>query len=151
MSSPRLQIGRWSMVGHAYALTLACHDRRQLFLEARAAHVVMDVFTRLDAQGLTHSLAWVVMPDHVHWLLELRARTLGFVVQRFKARSACLLNRTRAEAGTVWQPGYYDHCIRGGPSQRTQAMYLLGNPVRAGLADEIGQYPFAWCRWAMCP
>lgn len=147
MSSPRLQLGRWSAVGHVYSLTFACHGRRRLFLDARAAQLVMDLFARIDGQGLTHSLAWAVMPDHVHWLLALRARTLGFVVQRFKGRSALLLNRARGDSGPVWQAGYYDHCVRGEESLRGQATYLLANPVRAGLADAVGRYPFAWCRW----
>jgi len=28
-----------------------------------------------------------------------------------------------------------------------QALYILGNPIRAGLAREIGQYPYAWSIW----
>jgi len=79
----------------------------------------------------------------------LRTRTLGYCVQRFKARSSYLMNRCRKRSGAVWQPGYYDHAIRSDESLREQAMYILANPVRAKLAERIGDYPHAWCRWEL--
>lgn len=41
-----------------------------------------------------------------------------------------------------WQRGFYDHRIRGSADWRNHARYIAMNPVRAGLASEIGEYPF---------
>ncbi len=49
----------------------------------------------------------------------------------------------------LWQPSYFDHAVRHEDALRRHALYILGNPVRAGLATELDEYPFAWCRWPM--
>jgi REP element-mobilizing transposase RayT len=135
------------MIGNVYALTVVCEQRHRYFDDARCAEIPMRILRAMDAEGVTSSLAWVVMPDHIHWLAQLRGHTLGYCVQRFKARTSFLLNRCQGRSGRVWQPGYYDHAIRTEESLREQAMYILANPVRAKLAECLGEYPHAWCRW----
>ncbi|WP_313139113.1 hypothetical protein [Stenotrophomonas sp.] len=70
-------------------------------------------------------------------------------MQRFKGRSSFLINRLLKREGALWHPGYYDHAIRSEASLRKQARYILGNPVRAGLATRLGEYPYGWCRWPL--
>lgn len=149
MPSPNVLIGRRSIIGNVYALTMTCRNRQRLFDSPAQAEVATQLIRALDNEGLTCSLAWVVMPDHLHWLVQLRGESLGYCVQRFKARSSFLLNRHRGRCGPVWQAGYHDHAVRADASLRRQAMYILGNPVRAGLAERLGEYPYAWCRWPL--
>ncbi|SET32912.1 Transposase IS200 like [Stenotrophomonas indicatrix] len=96
---------------------------------------------------MVQSLAWVVMPDHVHWMLQLHASELSGIARRFKSSSALALNRLVGHRGAVWQSGYFDHAVSAEESLHHQALYILGNPIRAGLAREIGQYPYAWSIW----
>ncbi len=147
MNSPRLRLGRSSIVGQSYTLTMVCLHRRPWFADPHNAAIMMELFPQLDEQGLCCSQAWVVMPDHIHWLVELRAHTLAHIAQRLKSRSALLLNRLHGRTGPMWQSGYHDHAVRSDESLHRHAMYILGNPVRAGLAEQIGQYPYAGCRW----
>lgn len=149
MPSPRVLIGRRSIIGNVYALTLLCRNRQRIFDSHMQADVATQLIRALDNEGLTCSLAWVVMPDHIHWLAQLRGQSLGYCVQRFKARSSFLLNRRRGRCGPVWQAGYYEHAVRADDSLRKQALYIMANPVRAGLAAQLGEYPYAWCRWPL--
>lgn len=103
----------------------------------------------IEAERITWSLAWVVMPDHLHWLMQLRQRTLPACMQLFKSRSARLLNRALSRSGPIWQRGFYDHAVRSDESLHAQALYIVANPVRAGLATRLGEYPYAWCRWPL--
>lgn len=137
------------MIHHAYELTMVCEHRRPWFSHPANARIVAELFPQMDEQRLTESLAWVVMPDHVHWLFQLGERPLSHVAQRFKSRSALLLNRLHHRQGRIWQTGYHDHCLRSNESFRRHAFYVMENPVRAGLASRIGEYPFAWCRWRL--
>jgi len=105
------------------------------------------VFRRIDAEGLTHSLAYVVMPDHIHWLVKIRAFSLDYIMQRFKSSSALRINRMLGKTGPFWQSSYHDHAIRSEESLFRHAMYIVANPVRANLASCVGEYPYAWCRW----
>ncbi len=137
------------MIGNVYAMTMVCEHRRRQFDDMHRAEIPMRILRAMDSEGLTCSLAWVVMPDHIHWLAQLRGHTLGYCVQRFKARTSYLLNQLDGRNGRVWQAGYYDHAIRTEESLREQAMYILANPVRAKLAERLGEYPNAWCRWPL--
>ncbi len=149
MNRARLRLGRHSHIGHAYVLTTVTHGRRRYFDDPTAAQVVMDVHHRIDTEGLTQSLAYVVMPDHIHWLVELRAFSLDYIMQRFKSSSALQVNRMLGQSGRFWQSGYHDHAIRSDESLFRHAMYVLGNPIRAGLTTQLGEYPHAWCRWEL--
>lgn len=74
MPSPQLLIGRRSIVGNVYAITMICRDRRLIFEDPTNASIAMQALEAMDQQGLTSSLAWVVMPDHLHWLAQLREK-----------------------------------------------------------------------------
>jgi len=93
MSSHRLRLGRHSIIGQVYVLTTTTHQRRRLFESKAAAACVIDQFDYIEQRGLVRSHAWVVMPDHVHWMFELRAADLPDIARRMKSSSALALNR----------------------------------------------------------
>jgi REP element-mobilizing transposase RayT len=141
-----LRKGRVSEPGRSYVVTTVTQDRRPLFTDWAAGRVVVDSLRRLHAGGDVTSLAFVVMPDHVHWLFTLASRsTLPFVVQGFKGGSARRLGKR--VAGPVWQRGYYDHALRGDEDLRAQARYIVANPLRAGLVHSLGDYPLWDAVW----
>jgi len=45
--------------------------------------------------------------------------------------------------GALWQEGYYERVLRVSEDARWVARYIMGNPVRAGLAQTPDQYPFS--------
>jgi len=147
MASPALHIGRYSVIGAAYAVTTVTLLRRPLFANPVAAQAMASELRGSDASGDSDSIAWVVMPDHVHWLFELRSDSLSRVVQRLKSQAARDINIACGTRGAFWQPGFYDRQMRGDEDLLTQARYILGNPVRRGLAGGLGEYPHAWCRY----
>ena len=114
-----------------------------LFANPQSAEQVMEALRHCEIVGVTNNLAWVVMPDHLHWLLQLQSGSLGGCLQRLKSRAT----RAIGGAGSIWQSGYHDHAIRRDESLRGVASYLLHNPVRAGLCKRPQDYPYAWCRW----
>jgi len=95
------------------------------------------------------SLAYVVMPDHVHWLLAIGNRiALSTVIGTFKSRSARLLNRApnRSEQ-PVWQRGFHNHALRREEDVKAVARNVIANPLRAGLVKRIGDYPLWDAAW----
>ncbi|WP_343650996.1 transposase [Stenotrophomonas sp.] len=149
MPSPALLRHRHSAIGHFYVITSVTADRHCLFRDPARAALLEDSFRHSDRKGLTRSCAWVVMPDHFHWVMQLREGSLGRCVQALKSQSAIAINATLGGHAPVWQRGYYDHWIRDERDVRRQALYVVGNPVRAGLAQRLGEYPHAWCRWPL--
>jgi len=149
MASPRLRYGRHSSTGTVYSLTTITIDREAFFADAANVVVLVDALRFVERAGVSHSLAWVVMPDHLHWLMELRKGTLAECMSLLKSRSSRLLNRQLGRSGALWQHGYHDHAVRTDESLHEKAMYIMANPVRAGLACVVGEYPYAWCRWPL--
>lgn len=147
MPSPRLMTGRRSCIDAFYTITSVTCGREPLFAAASNATLVMRELARCEAEQRVANLAWVVMPDHVHWLFQLRQGTLGASVQAFKSRVARGVNGLRVFSGPVWQAGYYDHRIRNEEDLAVQARYLVANPLRRGLVTCLGDYPYWYCAW----
>jgi putative transposase len=142
-----LRRGRFSEPGRRYLLTTVTSQRNPLFRDFHRARLVVQQMRQADLEHACQSLAWVVMPDHVHWLFELKAVTLGTLMRRFKSRSAMALRKTGIACQPIWQPGYQDRALRKEESVRAVAEYIAHNPVRAGLVDHIGDYPHWDSAW----
>jgi putative transposase len=147
MASPSLLRGRCSEPGAFYVVTAVAHGRRPLFIAPPLAQCVVDAFLHCEVEGRIESWAWVVMPDHLHWLIRLRDASLSRCIQAFKSRSARAINAVRHGSGPAWQAGFHDHRLRNGADLRAQARYIAFNPVRRGLVATPDEYPFFWCRW----
>ncbi len=92
-------------------------------------------------------MAWVLMPDHAHWLLQLESGTLNESVMRLKSLSARAVNSALDRTGPIWQPGYHDRALRRDEDLITAARYLIANPIRAKLATKLGDYPYWNAAW----
>ncbi|AJO81835.1 REP-associated tyrosine transposase [Pseudomonas sp. MRSN 12121] len=143
----RLLKGRVSEVGRVYSMTLVTEQRRPIFRDFRVGRLAVDQLRQMHEAGRVRSLAWVVMPDHLHWLFELRDRSLGDVMGWFKSRSSLLINRHLGSQGRLWQKGYHDRALRKEEDLKAIARYIIFNPVRAGLVQRPGDYPLWDAIW----
>jgi len=88
-------------------------------------------------------LAWVVMPNHLHVLLETFPRfPLADVIRSWKTFTARGINLLRGRQGAVWQPDYFDRYIRDQAHFEAAVRYIEQNPVKAGLVGSPAQWPF---------
>ena len=142
----RLHIGRYSEPGRLYLLTTITQKRRPLFQDFKLGRLVVDQFRQAHDDGIVTSKAWVVMPDHFHWLVELHNKTLGELMCRVKSRSSLNINNFAQTSDRVWQKGYHDRALRREEDLKATARYIVQNPIRAGLATRIGDYPL----WDAC-
>jgi len=131
-----LRKGRYSGFGIVYSITAVTRNRTPVFRDIRPARTLIRVLKEHEKLGRAETLAFVVMPDHLHWLMRLSGtHDLSQVVRSIKAISS------RRIGGAIWQKGFYDHAIREEEDIRSVARYLVANPLRAGLVNHIGDYP----------
>ena len=137
-----LRNGRFSEPNRLYLITTVTYDRKPLFNEFRLARTVITCMKRLHEDRVVDVLAYALMPDHLHWLIQLQSDfPLHTLMHRFKGHSAMQLNLVRNVQGVkVWQPGYHDHALRQEEDIQEVARYIVANPLRAGLVETIGQY-----------
>ena len=138
-----LRKGRHSEPGRSYFITAVLAEReKSYFVDFFCTRCVVAEMRTLNDSGVVVSQAWVVMPDHIHWLFQLGdSLPLSVVVKHFKARSALRINRHLNRQGPLWQKAYYDHAIRKEEDLRQIARYIVANPLRAGLVENVGDYP----------
>jgi REP element-mobilizing transposase RayT len=142
-----LRKGRFSEPGRTYLITTVVHNRRPLFADWAIGRLLVDELRATENFGLVQSLAWVVMPDHLHWLITLQSGNLPALVQRIKGRSAIAINRSLGSQGKIWQKGFHDHALRKDEDVQTVARYIVANPLRAELVERIGDYPLWDAIW----
>jgi type I restriction enzyme R subunit/putative DNA methylase len=109
-------------------------------------------------------LAWVIMPNHVHVLIEqLPLWPLGKVVQSWKRhttrqiklymKSAAMALEKEAEYNSaipesvIWQREYWDRYIRNSQHYETAIYYIENNPVKAALCDSPADWPWGSARF----
>ena len=110
--------------------------------DSRVASMVAGALLHFDGERY-RLLAWVVMPNHVHVLIEtLPGFPLGDVVHSWKSYSAKQANQILAQTGRFWQEEYFDRYIRDADHLREARRYIEQNPVEAGLAKTAEAWPF---------
>ena len=131
-----LRKGRYSQGNQIYHITTTTLNRVPIFKDLHAARLIIAVLKKSDELNQTNTLAFVVMPDHIHWLFQLnQAKTLSKLIQVIKSTSAHKVGKS------IWQSGYYDHAIRKDEDIVNIARYIIANPIRAGLVKKVGDYP----------
>ena len=143
----RLRTGRYSAPGQVYLVTTVVQNRDPVFTEFAQGRLVVDALRKAQEEAFAISLAWVVMPDHLHWLIELGDCTLSYVMARTKSRISLALNRSIGRNGSLWQHGFHDRAIRREEDLQAVARYIVANPLRAGLVRKIGDYPLWDAVW----
>ena len=145
-SSNQLLKGRYSEHGRIYLLTTVTDNRHPVFENFQLGRLLVNQLKDAHDEGIVNSIAWVVMPDHCHWLIELRSKTLGELMCRIKSRSCVAINQAVQSSGRLWQKGYHDRALRQEEDLKAAARHIVKNPIRAGLATRIGDYPL----WDAC-
>lgn len=111
--------------------------------DARIAGLVSD--TILKFAGVKYRLiAWVIMPNHVHLLLQvLDGHTLSSVMHSIKSFTASQANKLLGLEGRFWSPDFFDRFIRDRIHFRHVREYIEENPVKANLCGTSGEWPWS--------
>ncbi|MGP8245213.1 MAG: REP-associated tyrosine transposase [Bryobacteraceae bacterium] len=87
--------------------------------------------------------AWVVMANHVHVLL-LPLVSPSRLLGALKGATAREANRILGRTGEAfWQAESYDHWVRDADEFERIVAYIESNPVKAGLVEHPGDYPWS--------
>jgi putative DNA methylase len=95
--------------------------------------------------GLYKLHAWVIMPNHVHTVMQPHpSRSLPRIMRWVKGSSARAANLVLGRTGKpFWQYESYDHCVRSDDELNRIIHYVERNPVVAGLAEAIDDWPWS--------
>ena len=152
--------------GMAYLITAVTYRREAVFEEPANAQVAHDDVSFYAAKFKATSLAHVVMPDHVHWVVrpspedferfahEQQERGgqyahgphrfyLSKILHDYQRHVAYVVNQNRGTRGAkVWQDGFRDDMLRDERAIRDAVRYVVFNPVQAGLVASPEDYAY---------
>ena len=141
-----LRKGRVSESGRIYLITCVTWQRKDIFSQWTCGRLLVTVL--MNEHRRAETLAYVVMPDHLHWLVQPGNDTsLDHLMRTVKGVSSHHINREPNRTGRLWQPGYHDHALRREEDLVATARYMVANPLRAGLVKHIGDYPLWDAAW----
>lgn len=99
-------------------------------------------------------VAWVVLPDHCHLILDAPNGDTSDIMQRIKLSFSGQYKSRTGIAVSVWQPRYWDHIIRSQEDMNRHIDYIHYNPVKHGLVDSPRGYKLSsfkrFCRLGQC-
>ena len=100
--------------------------------------------------------AFVIMPDHVHLLLQPLEKTnnsfysLAEILHSIKSYSANQINNMHKNTGKmpvpprVWLDENYDRIIRDSKEFQEKMNYIINNPVKANLVETANDYKWLY-------
>ncbi|MGA9779800.1 MAG: REP-associated tyrosine transposase [Limisphaerales bacterium] len=133
---------------HEWEALLAIEDKRERRIKIESyldaghgkCHLRQPEIAALVQKNLLHFdgsryrlLAWVVMPNHVHSLIEIFQTPLAEILHGWKSYTGKAANRLLKRTGDFWQAEYFDRFIRDEEHFRKAVRYIENNPVKAGL------------------
>src|SRR5450756_1887689 len=104
-----------------------CHLR-----DPRIATLVQDNLWHHDGAKY-RLLAWVIMPNHFHGLIEICDVPMGEILKSWKSYTAKAANKILGRRGTLWEEDYFDVYVRDDEHYRRVVRYIENNPARARL------------------
>ena len=106
-----------------------------LLRDSRTAQIVAGALRFFDGERY-HLDAFVVMPNHVHALVQpMGNHSLSEILHSWKSFTANEINRVTSRNEELWMHESYDHIVRDWEELLNWRRYIAGNPEKARLRD----------------
>ena len=117
-----------------YFLTVVTHARQPILLR--------DIGLFWECWSGIQPIAWAILPDHFHCIVNNGNSTISDIVRLFKIRYSRRF-RDRYRSGPVWQNRFWDHVIRDQDDKNHHVDYIHFNPVKHGLVPDPFRYEYS--------
>jgi putative transposase len=130
---------RYQQTGQLHFITFSCYRRLAYLGDAASRELFESALERIRKRYSWAVLGYVVMPEHVHLLVNEPGRArLGQAIQALK-----LSVSVRQRGRPFWQARYYDFNVWTAEKEAEKLEYMHRNPVARGLV----QRPEDW-KWS---
>ncbi len=133
-----------SYVGYQrYFFTTCTAFRKPIFNNHDLGHEAVSQILQCTIDEDFDLIAYCLMPDHAHLRVAARSEAADFTRYAKRMKQVTGFNYKQATGRHLWQPGFHDRILRDDEATMAVARYILENPVRAGLAKTLGEWPLA--------
>ena len=134
---------------YRYFVTCCALDRHHAFVDSEPVARVRAQMLRTGEEYSFEEIAAVCMPDHIHALFEGQRDDAAFIPFMKVLRQRTCREYKSLCGRNLWQDGYYEHVLRDEETTPSVVAYIVGNPVRSGLVQTPGEYPYVWCKYGL--
>jgi putative transposase len=127
-----------SLAGPNWVFLTVCTAQRERWLaEGRVQNALHQIWEQTATAWLVSD--YVLMPDHLH--LFCAPRDMKFSIERWIGFWKERFAKMHLETGT-FQDGGFHHRLRSDESYAEKWVYVRENPVRHGLVEKAGDWPY---------
>ncbi len=115
------------------------------FQHSVLCEMVIEAIEHRQRAKIWDIFSFVIMPSHIHLFFEFNNElSLKAELEEFKRWTGhqAVKVQTKLSGNRFWQLEWFDHWSRSDEEDDKIVRYIQNNPVKAGLASCIGQYPF---------
>ena len=128
--------------GQVYFIASVTHQRKRILIDH--FDLLWDSIIQTQQRTPFILIAWVVMPDHFHLLIDPADGNLSNTMRRIKLSfSSRFLKRKRLRSGKIWQSRFWDHIIRDENDWKHHLDYIHYNPVKHGLVQNPREWKYS--------
>jgi putative transposase len=139
--------------GGTYFFTVNCLQRKNNDCLVRNIELLREVVTKVRKSHPFKIHAWVVLPEHMHCVIELPEGDADFATRLMlikmlfsrgipKQERLSDVRVNRRERG-IWQRRYWEHLIRDERDYQAYVDYVHINPVKHGLVKQVKDWPYS--------
>ena len=138
---------RLYLPGGTYFFTVVTYQRKPYLANDTRINLLRHAFREVKAKRPFDFVAAVILPNHLHCLWNLPIDDADFSTRWQMIKTAFSRHipvKVRKDgAKTVWQPRFYEHCIRDENDFHRHLDYIHYNPVKHGLVSAPIDWPYS--------
>ena len=130
---------RYHREGNIYFITSVTYERKPVLVDN--IDLLWTGFGAVNDKSAFNMMAWVILPDHFHIVIDPKQHDISNILQRIKMSFAALWRkRMNLVCGRVWQNRFWDHIIRDQEDLNRHIDYIHFNPVKHRYVNS----PYDW-------
>ncbi len=135
-------IRRYKGKEQVYFLSHVVEKRNPILVDN--ADLIHAAWQKLSRDGKWLLMAWAILPDHVHMVVDPLNHDVSSLSRRWKLSFSSLYRkRVGVKAGKVWQNRFWDHVIRDQEDLNRHFDYVHYNAVKHGHADRASAWRYS--------
>jgi putative transposase len=133
---------------NTYMVTAGTYRKKSLFNTPDKLNLLQNTLIEEITRSEWLLEAWAILANHSHFIAQIseNSESLPSIIQSLHSKTAIWLNRVdNMPSRKVWFQ-YWDSCITHEKSYWARLKYVHTNPVRHGIVEDAGRYP--WCSFS---
>lgn len=123
-------------------------NRQRIFREDEDRYRFVEIMARYKRRGGYRLMAYCLMNNHIHLLLQERDEAVGQVMKRISSGYVYWYNNKYRRCGHLFQERFKSEAVESEAYFLTVLRYIHRNPVKAGLVSDVSGYEWSsYCEY----